>query len=78
MNCVCHETPMRWNPDRRMDAGGRWICAVAARERQANYARTQRATNVVYRVKQRRTKLRRLRAAVLDELSQLREGAASA
>lgn len=73
--CPCHGVPWRWNPDRRMTAGGRLICAVRARERQAVYARAKRASSVEYVVTQRRGKLRRLRGQVLVQLGQLHEEA---
>lgn len=67
MNCACHGEPMRMYRD------GYGRCAVKCRERQALYARRKRATSVEYLMTQRRGKLRRNRAGVLDALCQLRE-----
>lgn len=34
MNCACCGEPAYWQKDNRTASGGRWYCAVTARERQ--------------------------------------------
>jgi len=66
---------MRWNHDRKMKAGGRWICAVRRRAFQAADQRRYRATSIEYVVGQRRGRLRRERASAIEQLDHLRREA---